>query len=149
DTQVGSVAPEVLFLQRSVEWLREGGRVGIVLPDGLLSNLGDEGIRRWIMQNCWVLASVDLPIEAFVVEAGVNILTTLLFLKKKTAEERQVESLRGRPFNYPVFMAVAEKVGVDRRGKTIYQRGPDGEEIWEEQTGDSRASRNGRRRRPR
>ena len=149
DTRVGSAAPEVLFLQRSIEWLREGGRLGIVLPDGLLSNPGDEGIRRWVTQNCWVLASVDLPVEAFIVDAGVNILTTLLFLKKKTAEERRVESLRGMPFDYPVFMAVAEKIGFDRRGNTIYRHGPDGEEIWEERDGDSSATRNERRRRPR
>lgn len=149
DTPVGSAAPEVLFLQRSIEWLHDGGRLGIVLPDGLLSNPGDEGIRRWIMQHCWVLASIDLPLETFSVDAGVNFLTTLLFLKKKTVKERQAEALRGGPFDYPIFMAVAEKVGVDRRGNTIYRTGPDGEDIWVEQDENSRVSRNGQGRHPR
>ena len=123
-----AVAPEVLFIQRGIEWLRPGGRMGIVLPDGILGNPGDEYIRRWILRHCWVLASVDLPVETFIVEANVNILTSLLFLKKKTREEIQAEDL-GRTVDYPVFMAVAEKVGFDRRGVPLYERTPDGEEI--------------------
>lgn len=126
-----AVAPEVLFIQRAVEWLKPGGRMGIVLPDGILGNPGDEPIRQWILRNCWVLASVDLPVETFIVEANVNILTSLLFLKRKTQAEIQAGDL-GKKTDYPVFMAVAEKVGVDRRGNLLYKRTPDGEEIWEE-----------------
>jgi type I restriction enzyme M protein len=127
----GSVAPEVLFIERCIDWLREGGRMGIVLPDGILGNAGDEYIRWWLLRRCWVLASVDLPVEVFIVEANVNILTSLLFLKKKTEAERQAEDL-GAEQDYPVFMAVAEKVGFDRRGNTLYKRSPDGEDILEE-----------------
>jgi type I restriction enzyme M protein len=123
-----SVAPEKLFIERCLHWLRPGGRMGIVVPNGILGNPADEYIRRWILEHAWVLASIDLPIEAFVVEANVNILTSLLFLKKKTDEERRAEAL-GEITDYPVFMAVAEKVGVDRRGNTIYKRNPDGEDI--------------------
>ncbi|MFE3001410.1 restriction endonuclease subunit M [Nocardia sp. NPDC059246] len=127
----GSVAPEVLFIERCYDWLRPGGRMGIVLPNGILGNSGDEYIRWWILRHCWVLASVDLPVEVFIVEANVNILTSLLFLKKKTQQELQAEDL-GSQSDYPVFMAVAEKVGFDRRGNTLYKRSPDGEEIVEE-----------------
>ena len=125
-----SVAPEILFIERCMQWLRPGGRMGIVLPNGILGNPADEYIRQWILKNAWVLASIDIPIEAFVVEANVNILTSLLFLKKKTNEEIRAEAL-GEAHEYPVFMAVAEKVGVDRRGNTLYKRSPDGEEIKE------------------
>lgn len=127
----GSVAPEVLFIERCLDWLKPGGRAGIVLPDGILGNPGDEYIRWWLLRHCWVLASVDLPVEVFIVEANVNILTSLLFLKKKTDEEIRAEDL-GQKVDYPVFMAVAEKVGFDRRGNTLYKRGPDGEELVEE-----------------
>jgi type I restriction enzyme M protein len=127
----GSVAPEVLFIERCLDWLKPGGRTGIVLPDGILGNPGDEYIRWWLLRRCWVLASVDLPVEVFIVEADVNILTSLLFLKKKTDEEIAAEDL-GQQVDYPVFMAVAEKVGFDRRGNTLYKRGPDGEELIEE-----------------
>jgi type I restriction enzyme M protein len=141
--RLNTVAPEILFIQRAVEWLREGGRMGIVLPDGILGNPGDEPIRRWILQHCWVLASVDLPVETFIVEANVNILTSLLFLKKKTRQERLAEDLRG-PVDYPVFTAVAEKVGFDRRGNTLYKRSPDGEIILEEQEEKERIRLNGK-----
>ncbi|QVL48675.1 MAG: N-6 DNA methylase [Thiocapsa sp.] len=127
----GSVAPEVLFIERCIDWLRPGGRTGIVLPDGILGNPGDEYIRWWLLRHCWMLASIDLPVEVFIVEANVNILTSLLFLKKKTDEEVRAEDL-GQSIDYPVFMAVAEKVGFDRRGNTLYKRGPDGEELVEE-----------------
>lgn len=126
-----SVAPEVLFIERCIQWLKPSGRMGIVLPDGILGNPGDEYIRWWILRHCWVLASVDLPVESFIVEANVNILTSLLFLKKKTQQEIAAADLGGEP-DYPVFMAVAEKVGYDRRGNTLYKRRPDGEEIVEE-----------------
>jgi type I restriction enzyme M protein len=114
-----------------------------VLPDGILGNPGDEPIRRWILDYCWVLASVDLPVETFIVEANVNILTSLLFLKKKTREERIAENLNGS-VDYPVFMAVAEKVGFDRRGNTLYKRSPDGEIILEEQEEKERIRINGK-----
>jgi type I restriction enzyme M protein len=141
--RLNTVAPEILFIQRAVEWLREGGRLGIVLPDGILGNPGDEPIRRWLLEHCWVLASVDLPVETFIVEANVNILTSLLFLKKKSREERIAESLHG-PVDYPVFMAVAEKVGFDRRGNTLYKRSPDGEIILIEQEEKERIRINGK-----
>lgn len=123
-----SVAPEVLFIERCLQWLKPGGRMGIVLPNGVLGNPAAEYIRWWILRRAHILATVDLPVEVFIVEANVNILTSLLFLKKKTTEEMRSESLRGMA-EYPVFMAVAEKVGFDRRGNKLYKRNPDGEEI--------------------
>lgn len=125
-----SVAPEVLFIERCLHWLKPGGRMGIVLPDGILGNPKAEYIRWWILRHAWVLASIDLPVESFIVEANVNILTSLLFLRKKSPEEMKAEDL-GRKEAYPVFMAVAEKVGYDRRGNRLYKRTPDGEEIVE------------------
>jgi type I restriction enzyme M protein len=107
--------------------------MAIVLPNSILGNPGTEYIRWWIMKNTWVLASVDLPIEVFVVEANVNILTSVLFLKKKTDKEKTAEGLGGT-VDYPIFMAVAEKVGFDRRGNTLYKRRPDGEDIVKMET---------------
>ena len=133
----GSVAPEILFIERCLAWLKPGGRMAIVLPDGILGNPGDEYIRWWILRHAWVLASVDLPVEVFIVEANVNILTSILVLKKKTAEELRAEAISDAEA-YPVFMAVAEKVGFDRRGNTLYKRSPDGEELLEEVTEEER-----------
>ncbi|SDJ28184.1 type I restriction enzyme M protein [Actinokineospora alba] len=127
-----SMAPEQLFIQRAIEWVKPGGRIGIVLPNGILSNPGpaDEGVRRYILEQCWVLASIELPVETFIVDANVNILTTLLFLKRKT-EQEIMNSRMGSEKPYPVFMAVAEKVGVDRRGNELYKREANGDIITE------------------
>lgn len=127
----GSVAPEILFIERCIKWLKPGkGRMGVVLPDGVLGNPAAEYIRWWIMRETQVLASVDLPVEAFIAEANVNILTSLLFLRRKDDQEKYQEALHGAE-EYPVFMAVADKVGFDRRGNKLYKRTPDGEEIVE------------------
>ena len=122
-----AVAPEILFISQSLAWLRPGGRMGIVLPNGILGNPGDEHIRRWILRHCWVLACVEVPVEAFIVEANVGILTSLLFLKKKTETEMDAEA-QGHVREYPIFMAVAEKCGFDRRGNVLHKRNPDGTE---------------------
>lgn len=127
----GSVAPEILFIERCLDWLKPCGRLGIVLPDGILGNPAAEYIRWWILRHSWVLASVDLPVETFIVEANVNILTSLLFLKKKPHEVLTREAISGAP-DYPVFMAVAENVGFDRRGNTLYKRSPEGEELTQD-----------------
>jgi type I restriction enzyme M protein len=125
----GSVSPEILFVERCIKWIKPGtGRMGIVLPDGILGNPAAEYIRWWIMRETQVLASVDLPVEAFIAEANVNILTSLLFLRRKDEQEKRREALGGVE-EYNVFMAVADKVGFDRRGNKLYKRTPDGEEI--------------------
>jgi type I restriction enzyme M protein len=124
-----SVSPEILFLERCIKWLKPGkGRMGIVLPDDILGNPADEYIRWWIMRECEVLASVDLPVEVFAAEANVNILAGLLFLRRKSEKEKRIETLNGAR-EYTVFMAVAGKAGVDRHGNKLYKRTPDGEEI--------------------
>ncbi|WP_329294301.1 methylation-associated defense system DNA methyltransferase MAD2 [Streptomyces pseudovenezuelae] len=130
-----SMAPEQLFVQRAIEWVKPGGRIGIVLPNGILSNSKpmDEAVRRYILERCWVLASVELPVETFVVDANVNILTTLLFLKRKTDQELRNYRM-GTEKPYPVFMAVAEKVGFDRRGNELYKRQANGDIVVETTT---------------
>ncbi|MDX3694981.1 N-6 DNA methylase [Streptomyces europaeiscabiei] len=127
-TPASSVAPERLFVQRAIEWVRPGGRIGLVLPNGLLSNPGpdDEALRRYILDECWLMASVELPAETFLVGAGVNVLTSALVLRRKTERERHREQRRG-PTDYPVFMAVAERIGYDRRGNPLYVREASGE----------------------
>jgi len=129
------VPPEVLFLERAWKWAKPGtGRIGILLPDGLLGNPGDEYIRWWILRHCEVLASVDLPIEPFKVTVKEYKLTpalpSLLVLRRRTDNELK-QALHP---DYWVFMAVVDRAGVDARGNPLYTRAPDGEEmIFEEE----------------
>ena len=103
------------------------GKLGIVVPDGILGNPDYEYIRYWILANCQVLASVDLPVETFLPRTGTQ--TSVLILRRKSEQEKLAESLSGEPTEYRVFMAIAKKVGKDRRGNIIYRRDSDGREI--------------------
>jgi type I restriction enzyme M protein len=119
------VAPEILFLERCVKLLKPGtGKLCIVLPDGLLGNPDDEYIRYWLLKQCEVLALVDMPVELFLPKVGMQ--THLVFLRRKSTEEMNQESLSGTPHDYPIFMALAKKVGKDRRGNYTYKRDRDG-----------------------
>lgn len=119
------VAPEILFLERCVKLLKPGtGRLCIVVPDGLLGNPDDEYIRCWLLKHCEVLALVDMPVELFLPKVGMQ--THLVFLRRKSTEEMNEESLSGKPKDYPIFMAIAKKVGKDRRGNHVYKRDRDG-----------------------
>lgn len=119
------VSPEILFLERCVRLLKPGtGRMCIVLPDGLLGNPDDEYIRHWLLRHCQVLALVDMPVELFLPKVGMQ--THLVFLRRKSTDEMNQESLAGKPIDYEIFMAIAKKVGKDRRGNRIFKRDKDG-----------------------
>lgn len=119
-----SEAPEVLFIEQCYNFLKPGGRVAIVLPDGILGNPNTEFVRDWILKRFKVLASLDLPVEMFLPQVGVQ--ASVLFLQKKTDAERDAANLGE---DYEVFMAIAETVGKDRRGVPIYKRDEDGAEL--------------------
>lgn len=126
----GGVPPEVLFIERALQWVKPGtGRVAILLPDGILGNPGDEYVRWWILRHCEVLASVDLPVEPFKVtvkEYGLSpALPSLLIVRRRSQEEL----INTEYPEYKVFMAVVDRAGVDARGKLLFQRAPDGEEL--------------------
>ena len=120
-----SDAPEVLFIEACYNFLKPGGKVAIVLPDGILGNPNTSPVREWILNKYKVLATVDLPVEAFLPQVGVQ--SSLLFLQKKTELERQLAQ-EGKE-DYKIFMAIVEKLGKDRRGNPIYSRDDDGAEL--------------------
>lgn len=119
-----SEAPEVLFIEQCYNFLKPGGKMAIVLPDGILGNPNTESVRSWILERFKLLASVDLPVETFLPQVGVQ--ASLLFLQKKTAEEKLIAVADE---NYNVFMAIVEAVGKDRRGVPVYVRDEDGAEL--------------------
>lgn len=129
DGHINGTAPEVLFIEACYNFLKPGGRMGIVLPDGILGNPNHESTREWILKHFRLLASVDLPVETFLPQVGVQ--ASLLFLQKKTEREMLVPLERE---DYDVFMAIVEKVGKDRRGNPIYQKDDDGADLLFDET---------------
>lgn len=116
-----SEPPEILFIDQCCQLLKPGGKLAIVLPDGILGNPNAEYVRAWILRNFKLIASIDLAVEAFLPQVGVQ--ASLLFVQKKSEDERLQTNHK-----YQIFMAVAEKLGKDRRGVPIYERDEDGSE---------------------
>lgn len=122
-----SVPPEILFIERCTQLLVPGGRMGIVLPDSILGSPGLGYIREWLIKNHRIVASVDLHVDTFQPRNGTQ--TSVLFLQKKTEEQKQTEETSGTMADYNIFMAMVEKVGHDKRGNPIFKRDPEGNEI--------------------
>ncbi|WP_109098179.1 class I SAM-dependent DNA methyltransferase [Aquimarina sp. AU58] len=120
-----STAPEVLFIEACYDFLKDGGKMAIVLPDSILGNPNMLQVREWMLDRFKILASIDLALEAFLPQVGVQ--ASLLFLQRKTDEERQMSQEKGD--KYEVYMAIADKLGKDRRGNPIYLRDQDGAEL--------------------
>jgi len=114
--------PDKLFVERDIFYLKEatdssdGGRMVIVLPKQNLSGAQEESVefRKWLFSKVQITAIVDLPREAFQPHTGTK--TSLVFLKK----------VKKIPDSYPIFMAVSEAVGHDRRGNPLYKKDASG-----------------------
>lgn len=126
DRLQSSVSPEILFVERCTQFLKPGGRMGIVLPDSILGSPGLGYIRTWLIHNHKILASIDLHADTFQPHNGTQ--TSVLILQKKTPEEILSEERHGI-IDYEIFMAQVEKVGHDKRGNSTFKRDADGREI--------------------
>jgi len=122
-----SVPPEILFIERCTQLLVDGGRMGIVLPDSILGSPGLGYIREWLIKNHRIVASIDLNADTFQPRNGTQ--TSVLFLQKKTKQQKDSEEKSGKMADYNIFMAMVEKVGHDKRGNPIFKRDKEGNEI--------------------
>ncbi|MDG3087795.1 N-6 DNA methylase [Vibrio hannami] len=120
--QVGAtIDPAVLFIDRCLQLLKPGGRLMIVLPDGILCNSGDRYVREYIMGKkdeqtgefvggkAIVKAVISLPSDCFKL-SGTGAKTSILYLQKRHANPDQPEQFLPEPQS-EVFMAVAETLG--------------------------------------
>jgi len=119
---------EQLFVENAMMFLREGGYLGVVLPDGILNNPGLRFLRSWLLKRGRIVASVDLPKETFSVSGGVNN-PSVLIVQKFTKEEMKQANAGILGCNHQVFMAAPCTAGIDKRGKPIFLRHADGREI--------------------
>jgi len=101
---------EVLFLAFCINLLKPYGRLGIVLPDGILTNSSLKFVRDYIKKETIVKAVVSLPQETFM-PFGSGVKASLLFLEKKNPADPYHEQV-------PVFMAISDNVGYDATGRT-------------------------------
>ena len=117
--------PDILFIERCLKLLREGGRLGIVLPNSDLNNLTLEYVRQYIKNHARILAVISLPVGTFM-SAGSNPQPSILFLQKLS--EKDMSTLN--EVGYPIFMAAIKKIGYDLNTKTapiMYKKDAQGE----------------------
>ena len=100
-------APQILFIERSLQLLEDGGRMAIVLPDGIYGNDNLSYIRKYLLEKGRLLAVIDVPIETFMPNTSTK---TSIMIFQKLSQNKV-------PKNYPIYMAIAQSCGHDRRGK--------------------------------
>ena len=119
---------EQLFMETGMNFLKPGGVMGIVIPDGILNNPGLAFLRDWLLKHSRIVASIDLPKETFGRNKGVNNPSVLIVQKFTDREyldaEKNIIDTSGS-----VFMCAPETSGIDKRGNTVFLRHPNGEYI--------------------
>ena len=100
---------EILFIERCIDFVKEGiGRMGLVLPDGILTNSSLSYVRDLLLERCQITAIISLPQFAFS-HFGAGVKSSLVFVRKKAKTEVTDD--------YPIFMAMADRIGYDAKGK--------------------------------
>lgn len=77
---------EVLFIERCLNLLKPGGRMGVVLPEGVLNNSNLQKVREFVESKAKILLIVSIPQDVFIA-SGATVKPSLLFFKKFTEEE--------------------------------------------------------------
>jgi len=110
---------DILFIERNLEFLKPGGRMCIVLPQGRYNNTTDEYIRRFIADKARILAVVGLHGNTFKPHTGTK--TSVLFLQKWN-DDPNAGSLCPHVTDYPIFFATSQNGGKDNSGEYIYKK---------------------------
>ena len=104
---------DVLFIERNLDFLKPGGRMAIVLPQGRFNNASDKYIREYIADRCRILAVVGLHGNVFKPHTGTK--TSVLFVQKWDDE------LCPKVDDYNIFFATMKEPSKDNRGDKIYR----------------------------
>jgi len=114
------VGRDILFIERNLDFIKSGGRMAIVLPQGRFNNTSDKHIREFIAGHGRILGVVGLHGNSFKPHTGTK--TSVLFVQKWHDE------LCPKVDDYPIFFAVSEKGGKDNSGDYIYVKNGNGQQ---------------------
>lgn len=112
------VGRDILFIERNLNFLKPGGRMAIVLPQGRFNNSSDKYIRDFITEHCRVLAVVGLHGNVFKPHTGTK--TSVLFVQKWD------DKLCPKKEDYPIFFATMQEPTKDNSGDKIFVKDKDG-----------------------
>ena len=119
----------ILFIERALDMIKPGGRLAIVLPQGVFNNTNDRYIREFIMKKARILAVIGLHGNSFKPHTGTK---TSLLLLKKWREEELDEGGNPKIKDYPIFFAVSKIPFKDNSGNYIFVKDKNGNLIFDE-----------------
>lgn len=111
---VNKIERHILFIERTLDMLRPGGRMAIVLPQGVLNNTNMEYVREYLLDKARILAVVGLHGNTFKPHTGTK--TSVLFLQKWGGDVGEPQK------DYPIFMAVSKRGGKDNSGDYVFKK---------------------------
>ena len=118
-----SVGRDLLFIERNIDFLRPGGRMAIVLPQGRFNNSSDQKVRQFIMDRCRILAVVGLHPNTFKPHTGTK--TSVLFVQRWN-EDPAAGPLCPKSEDYEIFFATQQVESVNNRGEKVLAQTEDG-----------------------
>ena len=113
------VGRDILFIERNLDFIKPGGRMAIVLPQGRFNNTSDKYIRDFIAEHGRILAVVGLHGNTFKSHTGTK--TSVLFVQKWD------DKLCPKVDDFPIFFAVSEKGGKDNSGDYVHVKNSNGQ----------------------
>lgn len=105
-----SQARTILALERAIRLVRPGGRIAIVIIDGVLNTVSTRYVREYLKRNAWIKAVISLAPETFQ-GYGARAKTSVLILERKAQPDEGKQD--------PVFMAIASNTGYAPNGLAI------------------------------
>jgi len=109
-----AVGRDILFIERNLDFLKPGGRMAIVLPQGRFNNSSDKQIREFIAERCRILGVVGLHGNVFKPHTGTK--TSVMLVQKWD------DKLCPKVDDYPIFFATMQEPTKDNSGEKIYIR---------------------------
>jgi type I restriction enzyme M protein len=115
DKKAGKIKTELLFLERCLSLLKPGGRLGIVLPEGVFNTQTAAYVRKFCENRAYVRAVVSLPQDAFV-SSGASVKASLLFMQKFTEKEQAEFNGKRKAASYEIAAKYAPEIETETRG---------------------------------
>lgn len=118
-----SAGRDILFIERNLSFLKSGGRMAVVLPQGRFNNASDKDLREYLADHCRILAVVGLHGNVFKPHTGTK--TSVLFIQKWN-DDPKAGPYCPKKDDYPIFFATMRVPSKDTSGDKIYRQAADG-----------------------
>lgn len=122
---------EVLFIEQCHRFLKTGGILAMVIPDGILTNSSSQTVRDWIEEHYRIIAVISLPQTAFTA-TGAGVKSSVIFLRKySTAQSVQIRQIKSdlfdslfedKRFGLEIERLEKEKARLIKKGDTVCQQ---------------------------